>query len=352
MNVILDSLKEYFHNPESQKQVIDFCAQIATILPPVLALIFYTYRKIINWNNSSKNKTDIELFQKFKLDEQSLVLLNNSELFRNITKKYGSTVVIEKILKCFDPHAAILLYSKHPSYVCFNKLDYPCRPNYFFTLQIFHYSQVFLCLLLFFISFLAFKLLTISITITYDLYFRLIFVFVVSIIIYLLGFNFWWDEIDMVRRANYFYQNFSIYFKRKYKDGLALINNHNHSLDFEKNEWVEFLIKGTRQTLVGEIIKIEWMTYPDTDYSFQIATIQLNLSSWMKKVFYLLISSTKNKNHRSLEFFLKESSFSENRNLESLRYPNDLMKWSCHQYEFLLGLQHKYFQNEGGNLQS
>jgi hypothetical protein len=102
---------------------------------------------------------------------------------------------------------------------------------------------------------------------------------------------------------------------------------------------------------VGKIITIEWMTYPDTDYSFQVATIQLNLSSWIKKVFYLLISFTKNKNHRSLEFFLKESSFLEKRNLESLRYPDDLMQWSCHQYQFLLRL-HKYFQDERENLQS
>jgi hypothetical protein len=130
-----------------------------------------------------------------------------------------------------------------------------------------------------------------------------------------------------------------------------LINSRKHPLDFEKNEWVDFFIKGTRQTLVGKIITIEWMTYPDTDYSFQVATIQLNLSSWIKKVFYLLISFTKNKNHRSLEFFLKESSFLEKRNLESLRYPDDLMQWSCHQYEFLLRL-HKYFQDERENLQS
>ena len=138
MNSILESLREYFHNSESQKQFIDFCTQVATIVPPLLALIIGIYRKINNWNNSSKNKTDLELFQKFKLDEQSLISLNNSELFRNVTKKYGSTVVIEKILKCFDPHAAILLYSKHPNYVKFNELNYPCRPNYFLISQIFY----------------------------------------------------------------------------------------------------------------------------------------------------------------------------------------------------------------------
>jgi hypothetical protein len=338
----IERLTKYFIL--SHQLLLHFRFELA--LPPILALTIYIYRKFINWNNSSKNKTDIELFQKFKLDEQSLILLNNSELFRNITKKYGSTVVIEKVLKCFDPHAAMLLYSKRPSYVRFNNLDYPCRPKYFFVLQILHYSQVFLCLLLFFISFLAFGILTINTTITYDSYFKLIFVFITSIVIYLLGFNFWWDEINVISRAEYFYQNFSIYFKKKHKDGLALVNGRKHPLDFEKNEWVEFFIKGKRQTLVGKIIKIEWITYPDTDYSFQKATIQLNLSSWMKKIFYLLISFAKNKNYRSLEFFLKESSFSENLDLESLRYPNDLMKWSCHQYEFLLGLQHKYFQNE------
>jgi hypothetical protein len=239
---MIDLLKEYLQTPESQKQFLDFCAQIATIIPPVIALTIYIYRRIISWNDSSKNKTDIELFQKFKLDEQSLALLINSELFINITKKYGSIVVTEKILKCFDPHAAMLLYSKHPSYVRFNNLDYPCRPKYFFILQIIQCSQVFLCLSWLFISFRAFRVLTINTTVTYDSYFKLIFVFIGSIVICLLGFNFWWDEINIIRRAEYFYQNFSIHFKKKYKDGLDLINSHKHPLDFEENEWVDFSI--------------------------------------------------------------------------------------------------------------
>jgi hypothetical protein len=87
MSAVLDSPKEYFHTPESQQQFLDFCAQIATILTPIFGLILYAYKKLFYWNNSSKNKTHIELFQKFKLDEQSLISLNNSELFRNITKK-------------------------------------------------------------------------------------------------------------------------------------------------------------------------------------------------------------------------------------------------------------------------
>jgi hypothetical protein len=47
MSAVLDSLKEYFHTPESQQQFLDFCAQIATILTPIFGLIFYAYKKII-----------------------------------------------------------------------------------------------------------------------------------------------------------------------------------------------------------------------------------------------------------------------------------------------------------------
>ena len=199
-------------------------------------------------------------------------------------------------------------------------------------------------------SFIAFRILTISTTITYDLYFRLVFIFTIIIVFSLFGINFWWDEVYVIDRAEYFCQNFSIYFKKKYKDALVLISNQNYTLDFRENEWVEFSGKGSRQKLIGKIKRLEWAVCHNTE-SVQIAIVQLNLISWVKKEYHLLKRFAGNKDfHKSLKSFMRESSFTEKYDLRSLIYPNDLMKWSCNQYEFLLRVQHKHCQDEKEDL--
>jgi hypothetical protein len=358
MTEFLNFLREYFRDPKSQEQFIQSCTNIATIFPPLIAAIAFSYTKIKKWNDSAKNKINLDLIQKINLNNGANVdKLINSEIFRMLTGKNESIKVINQIHNCFDPHAALQLYSKNTWLVRFNELGYPIRPNYFKIWHIFIVSQILLCMSLFAMNYFVFRIITLSKYISYDSYFKLIFIFSIFTILPYMICGFYWSEIRTLKSANYFYKNFSIYFREKYQNKFDIISYNKDKLIFKEHEYIEFYSPEINQILTGKIIKID--SEVNNTFIHEMALVKLSLGSFitkksilLKKLTIKLFFKLKYLNRLSpaslsmvvvwkkmihfLAFVVKESSFIEKHDLNELNYPNDLMKWSISQYKILL----------------